>query len=240
MAGKINTLQVESLSCPPAAEEAATASARAKTCTLTLSYINETFSSIREFKRKVLPHLHSDGRPPLPSAAPVVLPHSFTQHHAVLRQRHRLPQAAPDPGRPRRPLQQTVGRAAVFGPDPRTPAVGHQLPRTPDPVQALRRVAVLSEPSGARGGVVTSSGGASPRGPVGAAQVHRVAVLLGTPKAGAGGQRAAALEVGVLGGLGAALGSHRQRRLGHARVDLGEALGLVSESALSSSPMALM
>lgn len=60
----------------------------------------------------------------------------------------------------------------------------------------------------ASGGVV-----APPRGPSGnavrVAQIHGVTVRLGSSRS--------TLEVGVLGGFGAALCPHGQRRLGHAR-----------------------
>lgn len=122
------------------------------------------------------PHLHSYGRTPLSPGSSLVLPSSFTQHDAVLRQGGRLPQAAPNPavplsGRPRWPLQESVGWAAVFGSDPDSwaPSVGHQLPWTPDPVQALRRVTVLPGTSGACSSVVAAPSGEAAWRPVRAA-----------------------------------------------------------------------
>lgn len=183
------------------------------------------FASV--LNKTVLSYLHSYGWPPLSPITSFILSSSFTQNNAVLRQRDWLPQAAPNPaiplpGWPRWPLQQTVSWAAVFGPHPnsRAPSVGHQLPRTPDPIQALCRVTVLPRTSRPRGDVVAASGGTT-RGPIRAAQVHGVAVLFGAPGAWACGQLSAALEVSILGGLGAALGSHWEWRLGHARWEWG-------------------
>ena len=169
----------------------------------------------------VLSNLHSYGRSQFSAPTYVVVPPCFAKCYAVLRQRSRLAQAAtnpavPLPARPHRSLQQAVSRAAVFGshPDSWTPSVGHQLPGAPHPVEALCWVAVLTGASRAHGGVVSSSRGAT-WGALRPSQVHWVAVLLGAPRAWS--QLSTVLEVGILGGLGATLGSHRERRLGHAR-----------------------